>query len=51
MKVYLKESSTLYMDGTSVYHLKYEDKPGIITTLVLSLDEKEQLERLLSSSK
>lgn len=51
MQVRLEGTSTVYMDGTSVYTLKYVDKPGIITTLVLSIEEYETMQSLLATSR
>lgn len=49
-KLKLTGTSTVYMNGTGVYHLKFVDKPGIVTTLVLTNTQALQLEEMLKTS-
>lgn len=42
----LEKSSTVYMDGSGVYYLKLRDRPGILFSLRLWLDDAKKLHTL-----
>jgi len=43
----LQSTSTVYMDGTAIYHVRRKGKPGIVCTLRIHMGEVERIEQLL----